>query len=214
MSRIEEALAKASQLRKGTSSDRRDAVPELPPSIGQRKMNRRWLYGIGIFLCLAACFGIYRSAEVVVTPAPAKPPVQVVSVKPPLAAPQPAPAESSTQKGRLPAAIPLHAPDAAYASAHPGWQRYLSESLEFRVFREKDTVKAIQVFSRQEKPIPGEFFTAFIGDIVGGNLFKVQSSEEKDGYLIERGTASDSVDVVVYREKSVRAIKAFVIAYL
>jgi len=49
---------------------------------------------------------------------------------------------------------------------------------------------------------------------VEASSYKVQSSEEKDGYYIERGTASDTLDVVVYRKKPVRGIKAFVIAYL
>jgi hypothetical protein len=214
MSRIEEALAKASQLRKSNINDEKGAEYDLPPSNGLRKGKWRWRYGIGIFVVLAICFGIYRYAEEAVIPSRSIPPAEVVSGKSLPATQQPAPVKSSTQKNRLPTSIPLNSPDAAYSSSHPGWQRYVTESLEFRVFREKSTVKALQVLSRQEKPITVDFFTSFIGEIAGANSFKVQSVEEKDGYYIEKGMAGDTIDVVVYRKKPVREIKAFVIAYL
>jgi len=214
MSRIEDALAKASQLRNNNINDRKGTEPDLPLSIGLRTGNRRWRYGIGICVGLAVCFGIYRYAKEVLIPSRFKPPAEVVSGKSRPAPQQPAPVKPSTQKNRLPTSIPLNSPDAAYSSSHPGWQRYVTESLEFRVFQEKSTVKAIQVLSRQEKPITVDFFISFIGEIAGTNLFKVQSVEEKDGYFVEKGTAGDTLDVVVYRKKPAGEIKAFVMAYL
>jgi hypothetical protein len=214
MSRIDDALAKASQLRKININDGKSAEPDLPPSIVLRKGNRRWRYAIGISVGLAVCFGTYRYAEELLIPSRSKPPAKVVSEKSRPAMQQPAPVKLSTRKNRLPTSIPINSPDSAYSSSHPGWQKYENESLEFRVFREESTVKAIQVLSRQGKPITVDFLTSFIGEISGVNSFKVQSVEEKDGYYIEKGTAGDTVDVVVYRKKPVREIKAFVIAYL
>lgn len=214
MSRIEDALAKASQLRKSSITDEKGAEHDPPPSNSLRKGNWCWRYGIGIFVVLAVCFGIYRYAEEVVIPSSSTPLAKVVSGKSLPATQQPAPEKSSKQKNRLPTAIPLNSLDAAYSSSHPGWQRYVTESMEFRVFREESTVKAMQVLSRQGKPITVDFFTSFIGEIAGANSFKIQSEEEKDGYYIEKGMAGDTVDVVVYRKKPVREINAFVIAYL
>ncbi|RQW89835.1 MAG: hypothetical protein EHM79_02390 [Geobacter sp.] len=214
MSRIEDALAKANQLRKSNVTVWKDAEPDLPPSIGRRKGNWCLRYGIGIPVVLVICFGIYLYVDEVLIPSRSKSPAKVVSGKSSSAALQPSPVKSSTQKNSLPSSIPLNSLDAAYSSSHPGWQRYVTESMEFRVFRKERTVKALQVLSRQEKPITVDFFTAFIVEIAGANSFKVQSVEEKDGYCIEKGVAGDTVDVVVYRKKPVREIKAFVIAYL
>ena len=214
VSRIEDALAKASQLRNSSLNDRKGAEPPLPSSTGLRKGNRLWWYGTGITMGLAVCFGVYRYAEEVLSPSRPKPPAAVVSGRSRPAAQQPAQVKSSMQKNRLPSSIPLYSPDAAYTSSHPGWQRYVTDSLEFLVFREDSTVKAIQVLSRQEKPITVDFFTSFLGEIAGTNSFKVQSVEEKDGYYIERGTAGDTADVVVYRKRPAGEIRAFVMAYL
>src|SRR5664279_3911556 len=107
MSRIEDALAKASKLRKSNINDRKGAEPDLPPSIGLRKGNRRWRYGIGISLGLAVCFGMYHYADEVLITSRPKPPAAVDSGKSRPATQQPAPVKSLTQKNRLPTSIPL-----------------------------------------------------------------------------------------------------------
>lgn len=214
MSRIEDALAKANQLRQSKANESKgpEMVPPLPSEPGKGK--RSWLYAAGIFLALAVGFGMYPTAEELLVPSRPKPPVTGISEMPRATVQQPAPAKSSPQKNRLPSCIPLDSPDASYSASHPGWQRYKTETLEFRVFRAESAVKAIQVISRQGKAIADDFFTEFLGEIAGRDSFKVQSGKEKEGYYIERGTAGDMAEVVVYREKPAGKIRALVVAYL
>lgn len=125
----------------------------------------------------------------------------------------PPPAAPAPQKKRLPGSIPLDAPDAAYAAAHPGWQRYESASCEFRVLQSNDTVKAIQVLAKDGSVISADFFRSFLAEIAGNVSFLAGSSEEKDGYLIEKGSAGETAKVIVYRKNTSGEILAFVVAY-
>ena len=41
--------------------------------------------------------------------------------------------------------MPVKALDAAYGKKRPGWERYVTDSVEYLVFREKSKLKAVQV---------------------------------------------------------------------
>ena len=227
----EEVLAKPSQLPE-SASEAAGPLPEQSPAEGDSRgappavCTERaqgaslWRYGAGISLVLALALGLYLKADPV--PNPIAPVAQETLVKPPAALTQPADATplqpaaaAAPQRTRkLPSVVPLHAPDPAYAAAHPGWQRYQAQALEFRVFREQGAVKAIQVLARQDQPISLDFFLSLMGEIAGGESFKVQAVEARDGYYIERGTAGGAVEVVVYRKKPIGEIRGLVVAYL
>ena len=227
----EEVLAKPSQLPE-SASEAAGPLPEQSPAEGDSRgapppvCTERaqgaspWRYGAGISLVLALALGVYLKADPV--PNPIAPVAQETLVKPPAALTQPADATplqpaaaAAPQRTRkLPSVVPLHAPDPAYAAAHPGWQRYQTQALEFRVFREQGAVKAIQVLARQDQPISLDFFLSLMGEIAGGESFKVQAVEARDGYYIERGTAGGAVEVVVYRKKPIGEIRGLVVAYL
>lgn len=58
--------------------------------------------------------------------------------------------------GTLPSFIPVADADAAYASDNPGWERYLGQANEFRIFREQNgPIKALQVIDRSGGRHPG-----------------------------------------------------------
>ena len=222
MSRIEEAIAKAGQLRQHRMNERKqeaEAAQAAPPEAAdQSPRSRRHVIGVGIGLVLAVGFCLMRYGSGFVTtghstpvptvavaqPRPATPAVQPVAQRAPQSAPY---------KHRLPGSIPLDARDAAYATAHPGWQRYTSDGLEFRVFSEKSAVKAIQVIPRQGKAISQGFFTSFLNEIADKAPFKSVSAEEKSGYYIEKGTAGSAAEVMVYRKQAAGEIRALVVAY-
>jgi len=235
----EEVLAKPSQLPE-SASEAAGPLPEQSPAEGDSRgapppvCTERaqgaspWRYGAGISLVLALALGVYLKADPV--PNPIAPVAQETLVKPPAALtqptdaspqqdriatpPQPAVAAAPQRTRKLPSVVPLHAPDPAYAAAHPGWQRYQTQALEFRVFREQGAVKAIQVLARQDQPISLDFFLSLMGEIAGEESFKVQAVEARDGYYIERGTAGGAVEVVVYRKKPIGEIRGLVVAYL
>lgn len=121
---------------------------------------------------------------------------------------------AGARTSRQPAAIPWNFPDPEYVAAHPGWERYFDDRQEFLVYREKGEIKAIQVIALDEKEIAEEFCMRFLRDASGGELPIAQSSEERDGYLIEKAAAGGTSEVLVYRKKPGREIRAFVVEFL
>lgn len=234
----EETQEKPSQLRKevvATQSMLRGGMAEgqVEPETGARALPLSsplplsaggkafpWRYGVGAGVALALGLGLYLRAE---------PPLQApqatgreLAPKPAASAPagpaalaQPRPGAKPPQPARvLPKVVPLQAPDPAYAAAHPGWQRYQGDTLEFRVFREGKAIKAIQVLSRQGNPIPWQFFLGFMAEIANRDPFKVQAVQEKEGYYLEKGKAGEVAEVTLYRKKPSGEIRGFVVAYL
>jgi hypothetical protein len=210
MSRIEDALIKASQKRQTIEIDRMIQA-ELPSKSGSAIGKLRWWHFGGIFLFLALGFVVSRFYESgVIIPEKPKPVTADAVVKS-----RPAEIKAATLPApRLPSSIPLQSLDPAYSSTHPGWERYAADSLEFRVFRKESTVKAIQVLTQKDNVITDSFVTSFLAEFAGRDLFKVHSGEEKGGYFIERGTAGNKADVAVYRKGPTGKIRAFVVAYL
>lgn len=179
---------------------------------GARSGVSPWFYGIGLSLALGLGLGLYLQSDPPPR-APVKPAARDAALKSP-AEVTPQPDASPAQRPRkLPSAVPLQAPDPAYAAAHPGWQRYLTQAQEFRVFREDGAVKAIQVLARQEEPISLDFFLSLLGEVARRDSFRVQAVEEKGGYYIERGKAGDLADVIVYRKRPNGEIRGLVLVY-
>lgn len=116
-------------------------------------------------------------------------------------------------KIHLPSCIPLEAEDAGYSSRHPGWQRYHTESTEFRAFREGDSIKAIQAMALQKEPLPDWILDAFIGTS-GKTFYSITSKENKDGYQIEKGRLGNRADIVTYRKMPTGELRAVVVVYL
>lgn len=208
MSRIEDALVKASQKRQAVRLERTVQAEKRcksGPTFGKLYW---WQYG-GMFLFLVLGFVLARMYEsgatlpdksVALTANREQNPRQAV-IKP---APLPA--------LHLPSSVLLHSPDPTYSSTHPGWERYAGDALEFRVFRKESVVKAIQVISRNGNVLPDSFVRTFLAEIAGGDLFKLNSGEEKGGFIIERGTAGNETAVVIYRKGHSGKIRAFVVA--
>ena len=172
-----------------------------------------------------AATGIIPTATAVV-PGPAKP-----------AAPPPAPgteaqvsdrsvmsaiAENRGGKGtpgggrltELPDFIPRSGFDKQYGAVNPGWERYKGHSTEFKVFREKNTIKAIQVIDRGGKGVPEAFMKAVLKQVSKNPVFVPGATEKKEGYEILRGQLADNtIKVVYYRDDQGGTIRAFVLTW-
>jgi len=212
MSKIEDALEKATNLRQISLADVRAPEPVLPatPSLPEGSGHLR--YGIWLGLILLIGLGGYHLAGNISAPERAAPRPAALPETQKAALRQPLLAHTPAQPFRLPGCIPLNAPDAMYAAAHPGWQSYKTPALEFRVFRQGAAVQAIQVISLQGGAITGEFFRSFLGELAA-NAFQVRSAEGNGGFLIERGVLGAAAQVTVYRRKSSGEIRAVVVAY-
>lgn len=179
--------------------------------LAERK-SLRWYYGAGLVVAMVA--GMSLDRYLVQQALPIRP--RQVLAKVVVSQPKPASPvlAAATSKPQLPASIPLDAEDFGYGSKHPGWQRYCTETVEFRVFRERDSVKAIQVMARQDEPLNGGFLDTFLGQVAAKTLYKITSHEKRDGYLIEKGSLGRLADVAIYRKKPANEIRALVVVYL
>lgn len=126
------------------------------------------------------------------------------------------PAAEPVRKGGLKTPPPMVTRaklDEAYGKTHPGWQRYLGATLEYKLFKEADLYKALQVLSRTGNPIPDQLFKKALVEFGGTERYQVKSAGDKGKYLVEQGVTKGDVAVTIYRNKSDRLMKAFVLYY-
>ncbi len=134
----------------------------------------------------------------------------------PVGQPKPAPPvpPSSVPAARpLPSIVPLNGRDAAYAAARPGWERYLSTTLEFLVFREQGGVKAIQVIGRDGGTVPDQTVNALLRESFQSERFTPKGSKDQDGYAVEEGAVPGKGEVLIYRKKETGSVRAVVITW-
>lgn len=110
----------------------------------------------------------------------------------------------------LPDFIPRAGFDKDYSAANPGWERYKGNVTEFKIYRENDSIKAIQVIDRGGQGVPESFMKAVLRQISKKPVFVMESSEKKDGYEIQRGQVAENLKVVYYRDEKGGRLRAFV----
>ncbi len=112
---------------------------------------------------------------------------------------------------RLPAVVEKAHRDPAYAAAHPGWMRYLTSSLEFRVFRERGALRAVQVIGLTQDAITKPFFRQFVRDLTGTPPPSLSQSTGKDGEVQESGKGGGGAEFLLYHSGRTGRIIAFVV---
>jgi len=110
----------------------------------------------------------------------------------------------------LPDFIPRSGFDKEYSAANPGWERYKGNVTEFKVYRENDLIKAIQVIDRGGQGVPESFMKAVLRQISKKPVLIIEASEKKDGYEIQRGQVAENLKVVYYRDEKGGRLRAFV----
>ncbi len=130
---------------------------------------------------------------------PPPPPPVVISIAPELTA--------------LPRFIPAYGLDKNYSAAHPGWDLYVGNVTEFKVLREAQKIKAIQVIDRGWRGLTDPFLKRAFGQLVKNPSFSVYTSEKKEGYKIQRGRMADNVKAVYYREEKSGLLRAFALTW-
>ena len=129
----------------------------------------------------------------------------------PVAKPATPPAAPAGQKS-LPSLVAQAKLDPEYGKTHPGWLRYLGASAEYKVYKEGELFKALQVLARGES-IPDQLFKTALREFGGGDAYRVESTGEKGKYLVEQGDSKGGVALTVYRSKGDRRMKGFVLYY-
>lgn len=112
----------------------------------------------------------------------------------------------------LPAFITAGSLDSSFSARKPGWERYAGKAYECRVFRTGGDIKAVQVMAVKGKSISDNFMESALKEVTGNSGFSIVSNEQKNGLLIQRGSAGKKADLLIYRTKTSGAIRAFVVS--
>ena len=125
----------------------------------------------------------------------------------------PGPGHAGARPSALPDFIPTYGKDKEYSAANPGWERYKGRVTEFKVFREKGFIKAIQVIDHGGQGVPETFMKGVLHRMTKKPAFILESSDKKDGYEIQRGSIADNLKVVFYRDEHDGRLRAFVLTW-
>ena len=134
----------------------------------------------------------------------------------------PVPAQKSISTARKPGAVmasPLPSfmstarRDGAFAAQNPGWERYVGKVYEYRIIRTGENIKAVQVLAGiGTRTVDENFITTVLKELVGKSDFSVDSSEQKQGYLVQHGSVAQKADLLIYRSKKTGGVRAFVVS--
>jgi hypothetical protein len=101
--------------------------------------------------------------------------------------------------------------DSRYGTSHPGWERYLTSSIEYRVFRDKGNIKALQVIGRSGASLSTEMVKKVVREITGATNYNIDSKAEEGDYFIEKGIVPPKGKLILYRRKPEQKVNALVI---
>lgn len=103
--------------------------------------------------------------------------------------------------------------DAPYTAQHPGWERYVSPEMEFRIFREKDTIKALQGISLSRKGISEPVLVQILEQLGINGPLPEGKDTLKNGFLEKSIVFPGVAELVIYHEQGGPQIKAFVLEF-
>jgi CheY-like chemotaxis protein len=113
----------------------------------------------------------------------------------------------------LPDFIPRSGLDKQFSVTNPGWERYKGQVTEFKVLREAQRIRAIQVIDRGGNGVPESFMKGVLRQVTKNPVLSTELSEKKEGYEIQRGRIADNIKVVFYRDENGGKLRAFVITW-
>ena len=183
----------------------------------QKKKPRSWLIPLAVALVFIPLLVFYlmgrKGGEPAPTtaqvPAPAPGPAPTTAL-PPYSAAKPAPKAGSKT---LPPVLEGLKLDPDYGKTHPGWVRYLGATAEYKLFRESDLYRAMQVIALPGQTIPDQLFKRVLLEFGGSDSYRVESTGKKDDYALEHGTVQGEAALTIYRRKSDLQMKGFVVYY-
>lgn len=103
--------------------------------------------------------------------------------------------------------------DLPYTSSHPGWERYVSPAMDFRIFREKGKIKALQAISRARDGISGDLLAKMLEQFELNQPWPDGSETSENGFMVENIKFNGLAELVTYREEGSSTFKAFVLEF-
>ena len=122
-------------------------------------------------------------------------------------------APSAARPVTLPGFIPRSGFDKQFSTTNPGWERYKGRVTEFKILREAQAIRAIQVIDRGGQGVPESFMKGALQQVAKNPSFAIDTFEKKEGYLIQRGHIAENIKVVYYRDEDGRKLRAFVMTW-
>ena len=122
-------------------------------------------------------------------------------------------AASAARPVTLPDFIPRSGLDKQFSTANPDWERYKGRVTEFKVLREAQAIRAIQVIDRGGQGVPESFMKGVLQQVAKNPSFAIDTFEKKEGYLIQRGRIAENIKVVYYRDENGGKLRAFVMTW-
>lgn len=110
----------------------------------------------------------------------------------------------------LPSFIPNEGHDFTYSVKNPGWERYVGNNTEFRVFRMSGRIQAVQVLSVSDAIIPESLVELVMKECTGSAEYLITSRTNKAGVLIESGSIKNVGEFMIYRKNG--SVTAFVVS--
>lgn len=120
------------------------------------------------------------------------------------------PKEPPSLKSSTPSFIPLVGLDPAFAVENPGWQRYVGQEFEFRLFYDQGTFKALQVKAEKGNVISDTFLKEILLELTGTAEYRETSREDKFGLQLSHGVVQGKAELLIYRKNT--AIQAVVVS--
>jgi hypothetical protein len=125
----------------------------------------------------------------------------------------PTPDANADRLTKLPDFIPQAMVDKSYGATHTNWERFVSSDVEYRVYREKNFIKAIQIIARGGINLSRDFVEGVSRQIAANPVFTSDSSLREKGFKVERGHLTGNINMVNYRDETSGGLKALVITW-
>ncbi|MRR05758.1 MAG: hypothetical protein EG828_02255 [Deltaproteobacteria bacterium] len=103
--------------------------------------------------------------------------------------------------------------DPLYPSQHPGWERFLSPEVDFRLFREKGTIKALQGISRKQAGMSEAFLVDLLKQCGFNGPLPQGTVKLKNGILVKSVVLPGGAELVTYQEQEAPQLKGFVLEF-
>jgi hypothetical protein len=113
----------------------------------------------------------------------------------------------------LPSFIPKQTLDVQFGKANPGWERYNDTGTEYKVYREKTVIRALQVIDRSGRGISTLFFNSVLKEIAGSPNYVVEATERKGDFSIEKGQLAINAKIIIYRKQPGAQVRAFLVDF-
>jgi len=138
------------------------------------------------------------------------PPVSTPGNQPRAASPRPAPSPSQS----VPSFVSPQGRDIGYSTTRPGWERYLDNNRDVRIFRVSGRIAAIQVLARPGREIADPFLRGALKELAGNGEPTTVSYEQRERGVIQRCRVGQRADLLLYRRASRSGVVvAFVMAF-